>query len=150
MLDGSPGMMDGSGGTHGFTSAGGLFNLIDVPCAASTFASGGMVVDYYFERGGTAHGFTASGTTFSSFDAPVRFQSTLGLGINDCGQVAGSFIGAGATHGFATNGNLYRRQRRDPRLYRDPHSELGTLPLPRAPVLSIDMHGVDARSKLPV
>ncbi|MGO9018060.1 MAG: hypothetical protein ACLQVJ_06875 [Syntrophobacteraceae bacterium] len=114
------GYYKGEGGTtHGFVESGGVFTTLDDPLASSaTVATGindnGQVVGYYFDSGGT-HGFLESGGVFTTLDGPsfpctglilVDCYSTVASGINNNGQVVGSYNGAaGVSQAFiATDG----------------------------------------------
>src|SRR5262249_52992740 len=48
---------------------------------------------------GTGHGFLLSGGTYTTLDDPSANNGTSAFGINNAGQIAGTFVNAG-NHGF--------------------------------------------------
>jgi probable HAF family extracellular repeat protein len=75
-----------------------------VAVPGSTFANGinneGSIVGYYQNSASVAHGFLYSGGTFTTLDDPLATGGTYLTGINDTGQIVGSYIGATGQHGF--------------------------------------------------
>jgi len=86
----------------GRAEAGYSFQIIDVPGAGSTYASGingaGQIVGEY-----DGHGFLYSGGSFTTLDVPGA-DSTAARGINGAGQIVGGwsiYVDDGeAPHGF--------------------------------------------------
>jgi uncharacterized membrane protein len=98
---------------HGFLDSGGSFTTIEVPGAQSTFPFGingtGQIVGWFGDTGlgqqctdrnkKPTHGFLESGGIFTTIDVPGATQ-TCAYGINDLGQIVGSFSDGTGTHGF--------------------------------------------------
>ncbi len=80
------------------------FTNFDAPTGSNTAAYGingsGQITGYYYDGGW--HGFLRSsgGSTFTSFDAPGGYGSTFANGINDSGQIVGSYPYGTAGSGF--------------------------------------------------
>lgn len=104
---------------HMFIYADGEYTAFDLPdsfgaCSASPGAinsQGAIVGGYQVARpllpcGGPSHGFVrdADGTTFRSFD-PIPGAISGASGINDHGDIVGSFTIDGKTHGYLLPGN---------------------------------------------
>jgi probable HAF family extracellular repeat protein len=99
----------------GFLDAGGSFTTIDVPGSQSTYPFGinnnvpVQIVGWFGDTGlgqectdrnrKPAHGFLDSGGSFTTIDVPGATQ-TCAYGINDLGQIVGSFTDSAGTHGF--------------------------------------------------
>jgi probable HAF family extracellular repeat protein len=91
--------------THGFLYSNGTFIPLDYPGATDgTFAYGinnqGQIVGSYSDfddihGGGGVHGFLYSGGTYTTFDDPFAAisatEGTQALGINDAGQIVGTY-----------------------------------------------------------
>jgi len=113
------GYFSDSSGNHGFLKDGASFTTIDVPGALSTGAGGindaGQIVgSFSAARGGPftteSYGFLKDGATFTTVDVPYTsfpFSSTGVNGINDAGQIVGSFLtnlSSADRHGFLKDG----------------------------------------------
>jgi len=98
-------------GEHGFLDTGGLFTTIDAPDGFDTQAWGideaGQIVgafttsvrnpDGYFDI--RTHGFLDTGGVFTTIDVPGALL-TQAIGINNTGQIVGTFRNETGTHGF--------------------------------------------------
>ena len=98
----------GNGITHGFRKTGDLFTSVDYPGALSSYAQDvnnkPQVLGNFSDAQG-AHGFVKDGSTFTSVDFPSAVGSSFAAGINDKGQIVGSFaMTAAAQHGFLKDG----------------------------------------------
>jgi hypothetical protein len=103
--------LDGTGNAHGFLLNTGThaFASVTPPSsfgAISTFATGvnnaGIVSGYYTNAVGT-HGFIENAGVFTSYNDP-NGTDTMFFGLNDDGQVVGSFVNAsGETEGLLFN-----------------------------------------------
>lgn len=112
---------DAAGVTHGFLYSNGSFTTIDYPgisCPPVTalldcgtwpqgINNNGQIVGYYMvpvllPNGGvlTTHGFLEDGGVFTTIDHPGSPLITFVWGINDIGQIAGYYEGAGGPKGF--------------------------------------------------
>lgn len=94
---------------HGFLLDGGRFTTIDVPGALRTLAlrinaRGQILGNYEDERGG-CHGFLLDDGRFEAIDVPG--SPTQAIGLNDRGQVAGTYIADGVFHGFLFDKGVY-------------------------------------------
>jgi hypothetical protein len=103
-------------GTHGFVDSGGTFTApLDDPAGVpgSTTVLGingaGTVVGYYNDvLTGFPHGFTWSpGSGFVTLDDPLGIGGTKLSGINDSGEVVGTYIGATGSEAFVESGGLF-------------------------------------------
>jgi probable HAF family extracellular repeat protein len=112
---------DGTG-NHGFLYSGGTWTTLDDPFAHSsvdnpfphsTIATGindaGQIVGTYKDSANQAHGFVYQNGAFTTVDDPQAsgssFSGTSGtqaLGINDAGQIVGSYFNVHG-HGFVAN-----------------------------------------------
>src|SRR5437016_3376589 len=64
----------------------------------------GRIVGAYSD-GSVNHGFTYDGSTYTTLDDPLGTNGTQLLGINNLGQIVGSYIDAsGHSHGFLYSG----------------------------------------------
>jgi probable HAF family extracellular repeat protein len=95
---------------HGFLYSGGTYTTLDAPGATQTQAYGinnvglGQIVGAYSD-GSVNHGFTYDGSTYTTLDDPFGTNGTQLLGINNLGQIVGSYIDAsGHSHGFLYSG----------------------------------------------
>jgi probable HAF family extracellular repeat protein len=104
-----------SGRPHGFLLTNGAFAKIDdVPDALDTIPMGlnnrGEIIGIYTARneGRPAHSFLLSHNNFISIDVPGRGKTqTNADGINDLGQVVGSYVDETGVHGFLwSNGSF--------------------------------------------
>ncbi len=89
---------------HGFLLSGGHYTPIDVAGAASmeihAINDSGQMVGYVND-GMNGHGVLVSGGTDTPIDAPGAGSFTSANGINNAGEIAGTFqTAAGALHGF--------------------------------------------------
>jgi len=107
---GAFGSIQGRGPNQGFllSGIGGSFSPIVYPGAITTAANGlnnkgSVLVGSFSDTQGNGHGFVWSGgSSYIQFDAPGS-HDTIGIGINDVGQIAGAFYAATPTapeHGF--------------------------------------------------
>lgn len=97
---------------HGFVWDGGTFTQIDAPDADITYLHGinnrGQVVGHSRKDiFALAHGFLWANGQFTSLDIPgvlIVGQGTETMGLNDRGQVVGSFQSGGIDRGFLIDG----------------------------------------------
>lgn len=97
-------VIDGSGATHGFITAGGTTTIYDHPGAIRTrllgLNNGGQAVGFWTDPSGLRHGFLLDGATATEIVIPGS-TGTGCLGINDRGQIVGFYRDADfITHGF--------------------------------------------------
>ena len=106
------GLFTDAAGTHGFIRTAGTVTPINVPGALSTgFQALGIVfglginnaediAGVFQDTSGQGHGFVRTGPVFNTIDVPGALQTTA-WGINDAGQVVGTFgrltLGPGST-----------------------------------------------------
>src|SRR5436190_8143430 len=98
---------DASNFAHGFLLSGGVFTALDDPSAAragGTFANGingsGQVVGSFQGTDFRVHGFLLSGGIFSTIDGPSAPVITDAAGINNQGQIVGTYNDGSREHGF--------------------------------------------------
>src|SRR5262249_35367449 len=107
-------------GFHGFLQTQGTYFIIDDPLATGdTVANGinaaGQVVGSYQDASLRLHGFLLNGVTYTTLDDPLGTSGTTpstsgtnAIGINDKGQVVGTYNDAsGTTHGFLYAAGAY-------------------------------------------
>ena len=106
--------VDGAFTAHGFTYQKGAFAHLDYPGALDTFpyainARGDIAGNWDSDQSTVGHGFVFSNGQLFSIDAPdAILDGTAATGINDNGQVVGSFIGQdGNSHGFLSEGATF-------------------------------------------
>ena len=127
-----------SGGTyHGyFRSKKGVFTRLDPPGSVRTQAeflnAQGEVVGVYRDASQTRHGFTWSKGAFTSFDVPGSAAplGTVGIGINDHGDVVGDYAGqplATAATAFVRSKGDYTTLRRVPMMLCSPSPRESTI-----------------------
>jgi YVTN family beta-propeller protein len=99
---------DTSGTQHGFQDSNGIFTTLDFPGANFTQLLGipfenANIVGVYSDDFPTAplQGLLYSGGEFSSFNVPGSSSTSLN-GINDGGEVLGSYSASGMSHAFLT------------------------------------------------
>lgn len=91
-----------SGGnqSHGFLYSGGTFTTIDANLGSQTRLNGindsGLIVGTY----DGVHSFVSMGGTFINIDNPLATGGTFAYGINNAGQIVGSYVDATGQHGF--------------------------------------------------
>ncbi len=100
-----------SGRSRGFLYSGGTFTQIDVPGAPDTYAYGinnlGQMVGSVSAVGGE-QGFLYTGGSFTQIDVP--FAASFGTspqGINEAGQIVGSFFDSQTSYPGGDHGFLY-------------------------------------------
>jgi hypothetical protein len=64
-----------------------------------------VISGFYVDTGGNTHGFIDNGGTFTSLDDPNANGVTMFLGLNNTGEVVGSYVDANGL----TNGLVYNR-----------------------------------------
>jgi len=94
-----------------FTLTGGAYQILAVPGAAASIATGinsdGSIVGVYEDIGGVSHGFIAIDGVFTDVDFPGA-TGTQVIGVNESGQMVGNYFDAASTeHGFVTNGGVF-------------------------------------------
>jgi len=98
--------LDGSSNQHGFALFNGKVTTVDYPGAVATSLDGLndgpgtalIAVGTYSDSGGVLHGFEwTGGNHFQTIDSPFGVDTALN-GINDIGQMAGSFDDGNPTH----------------------------------------------------
>src|SRR5262249_52379714 len=106
---------DAAGTVHGFVLQDGALRQLDFPGAADTQAlsinnAGDIVGAWDTDPNTRGHGFllTREGRFISIDDPDAAPQSTSAIGINDRGQIVGSYEdGFGVTHGFVLAGGSF-------------------------------------------
>ena len=106
---------------HGFLDTGGVFTTFVVPGATSTNTAArginatGQIVGTFndttlaplpFPVGYTPRGFLYSGGVFTTIDVPGASE-TFAYGINETGQIVGTFVDATGAHGFLDTGGVF-------------------------------------------
>jgi probable HAF family extracellular repeat protein len=105
-------------GVHGFvfSSQNGLISYtnIDALSAGITFANGindtDQVVGEYYEGndfGSSYHGFLYDGSSYIRIDDPSATHGTDALGINNSGQIVGTYSDSSGNHAFLYNSGSY-------------------------------------------
>ena len=105
-------------GMHGFVYSGGNYTTLDEPNTplssfggtAATGINGSGQVAGYFGSADTAtwHGFIYHNGSYTQLDDPNAAQATNAYGINNSGQVVGTFPDVTAlNHGFVYSGGIY-------------------------------------------
>jgi hypothetical protein len=93
---------DANGGHNSFLYKKGNFTTIQ--SIANGINSGGDIVGFYDDP---SHGFLLKGGTYSTFDFPMA-KSTGAYGINDAGEIAGTYLDASdVEHGFIFSGGTF-------------------------------------------
>jgi len=99
---------------HGFVYQKGVFAHLDYPGALDSFpyainSRGDIVGNWDADQSTVGHGFVFSAGQLFSIDAPNAIQDgTAADGINDKGQIVGSFIGQdGNSHAFLVEGGNF-------------------------------------------
>lgn len=96
-------------GIHGFLKDGNSFttiNLPDVPIGGFTEAFGINGLGQIVGSNGV-DGFLIDGSDVIIIAVPDQTSFSYASGINDTGQIVGTFAGAYATHGFLKNGDTF-------------------------------------------
>ena len=113
------GFYSDSTGGHGFVKSGGNYTTLEVPGASLTYATGindsGDVAGYYYATQDVAGvptirqlGFVKSGGVYRTIDAPgAGVTQTYAAGINNSGQVAGTFFDGTRFKGFIEDGGVF-------------------------------------------
>lgn len=113
------GFYSDSTGGHGFVKSGGNYTTLEVPGASFTYATGindsGDVAGYYYATQDVAgvptirqRGFVKSGGVYRTIDAPgAGVTQTYAAGINNSGQVAGTFYDGTKYKGFIEVGGVF-------------------------------------------
>jgi uncharacterized membrane protein len=99
---------------HGFVYEKGNFARLDYPGALDTFpyginSRGDIVGNWDSDQSTVGHGFVFSSGHFFSIDVPGAVpDGTAATGINNRGEIVGSFIGEdGNSHGFLAEGSVF-------------------------------------------
>jgi probable HAF family extracellular repeat protein len=99
---------------HGFIYEKGSFSHLDYPGALDSFpyginSSGEIAGNWDSDQSTVGHGFVFANGKIFSIDAPGAIQDgTAADGINDKGQVVGSYVGQdGNSHGFLAEGGRF-------------------------------------------
>jgi probable HAF family extracellular repeat protein len=99
---------------HGFVYEKGNFAHLDYPGALDTFpyginSRGDIVGNWDTDQSTVGHGFLLSRHQIFSIDVPGAVpDGTAATGINEKGQIVGSFIGEdGNSHGFLAEGSIF-------------------------------------------
>jgi probable HAF family extracellular repeat protein len=108
-----------TGPFHGFLfdPTWGLYAQIDDPLAGTSSANGQgtyaqdvnnahQIVGYYVDSSNRYHGFLYANGSYVTLDVPSA-TATRALGINDAGQIVGSYDNAGGHHGFLYSNGVY-------------------------------------------
>ena len=106
--------VDGAFTAHGFVYEKGNFAHLEYPGALDTFpyginSRGDIVGNWDTDQSTVGHGFVFSRGQIFSIDVPDAVpDGTAANGINDSGQIVGSFIGEdGNSHGFLAEGSTF-------------------------------------------
>ncbi len=106
--------VDGAFTAHGFVYEKGNFAHLEYPGALDTFpyginSRGDIVGNWDTDQSTVGHGFVLSRGQIFSIDVPDAVpDGTAANGINDSGQIVGSFIGEdGNSHGFLAEGSTF-------------------------------------------
>jgi len=106
--------VDGAFTAHGFVYENGTFAHLDYPGALDTFpyginSRGDIVGNWDTDQSTVGHGFLFSRGQIFSIDVPGAVpDGTAATGINEKGQIVGSFIGGdGNSHGFLAEGSMF-------------------------------------------
>ena len=105
---------DSTGASHGyeynistktFTPIVPTFSGVTVTSAQATGVNnGGWISGFYTDSGGVTHGFVDEGGVFKSFDDPSgNGTNTSFFGLNNQGQVVGSYVDANGNNGLVYN-----------------------------------------------
>lgn len=100
---------DSSGFCHAFSGTIGNFTTLNIFGSPQTYANAinnkGEIVGAWEDANSIIHGFTDINGTFSSFDFPGSPVVTFPLGVNDLGQIVGSYTPSGQfpTQSFILN-----------------------------------------------
>ncbi len=94
-----------------FTLKGGVYQMLAVPNAVASFATGintsGQIVGAYTDSSSVAHGYLDIAGTFTNIDYPSS-TGTEPLEINDSGMIVGSYADAtSAIHGYLDNAGTF-------------------------------------------
>jgi probable HAF family extracellular repeat protein len=89
-----------------FIYAYGVFTPIDLPGLANGMNNAGDIVGSYTDSTGTRHGYLYSGGSVQTIDVPSS-PSTSAMGINDRGEIVGSYILGSTTHGFVYSAGVF-------------------------------------------
>src|SRR5436190_1788450 len=85
-----------------------IFNTFNDPLALAGTTEAWGVNDTDQIVGSTGmHGFLESGGTYTTLDDPLATTGTSALGINDMGQIVGTYSNATGKHGFLLSGGTY-------------------------------------------
>jgi probable HAF family extracellular repeat protein len=60
----------------------------------------GDIVGQYYSADGSVHGFLSNNQTYITLDDPLATQGTIAQGINDAGQIVGTYSDNTSQHGF--------------------------------------------------
>ena len=108
------GWVDEAFTAHGFVYEKGNFAHLDYPGALDTFpyginSRGDIVGNWDTDQSTVGHGFLFSRGHIFSIDEPDAVpDGTAATGINDSGEIVGSFIGEdGNSHGFLAEGSVF-------------------------------------------
>jgi hypothetical protein len=107
--------MDSFATAHGFLlSKNGAYERIDPPGSIYTIASGiandGTIVGSFFDGNGVIHGFLRDRSgVYAQYDAPVTNSSFTSIaGINERGDIVGTFEQDGAYRGFVVRKGVFQ------------------------------------------
>jgi uncharacterized membrane protein len=106
--------VDGAFKGHGFIYADGNFSNLQYPASRDTTpfginSKGDIVGNWDSDQSTTGHGFVFSSGHMNSFDVPNAMPNgTAANGLNDSGQIVGTYIGADRKfHGFIQEGSTF-------------------------------------------
>ena len=112
------GTYQNAGGSHGFVrSAAGAITTINAPPTASNINltglnDSGMVIGFYIDSTGFSRGFVYTAGTFTVLNSTLAGAvsgSTLPFGINNAGDVVGSYNDGTTNRGFLYSGGVYAK-----------------------------------------
>jgi hypothetical protein len=96
--------------SYGVKDAGGFFSLVSVPESTQTVSrdinNKGEIAGYYTDILGHTHGFIYSHQTFMNIDFPAA-SNTKVYGLDDLGQVVGSYVDATGQHSFVDTSGAF-------------------------------------------
>ena len=106
---------DNAGNTHGYLLQRGTFTSFDFPNAITTFPIGindkDQIVGEYVAADEGFHGFLFSNGQFTSIDqgpGTGLFAATEATGINDRGDIVGTFFAPNTFRAFSENNNVFQ------------------------------------------
>ena len=106
------GTFNDSDSHHGFLYTNNAFTIFEVPGSGSTFPAdindtGEIVGSYTNNHGDESHGFLYSQGVFTTIDVPNSRGTSGALGLNNVGQIVGTFDSTPPTRGFLYSNGVF-------------------------------------------